>query len=154
MKRFLILLLSVTLLFSSCKSEDVKSSISLNSDSLNTAFSLNLSDEKYEGIIKVTQNNSMEITLNTPESISGISFTVSANSVDTTFEGIVIKYSDLPVKNVFSEFFQSVEKLKSVTEYTPENGFYKYSSNSFSAMIDARGNIVNLNFNNAEFTFT
>ena len=154
MKRFLILLLSVTLLFSSCKSKEVKSSISLNPDSLNTAFSLNLNDEKYEGIIKIAQNNSMEITLSKPESISGISFTVSENSVVTTYEGIVLNHSDLPVKNVFSEFLQTVEKLKTVTEYTPENGFYKYSSDSFCAMLDARGNIVNLNLKNGEFTFT
>ncbi len=149
MKRVFLLLLPIIFIFSSCKSEDVKSSISLNLDSLNTAFSLN--DESFEGTMKLNESNEICVVLSSPEIINGLTFTVSADSVKSTYDGVAVSQNSV---GIFSEFYDAIQILKSATNFTPKDGFYEFSSDDFNALLDARGNLISLQTENGNFKFT
>ncbi len=152
MKRIIYVMLIPLFLFCSCNEKMSESSVSMNPDSLNTAFSLKLKDVIYSGNIKLNDDNSLNIALNFPEEVDGISFVINDDDFTTTFEETVIQRTSSS-ENVFSRLYDALKTLRTEIHYTEITDGYEYKTDSFKAILDNKCNLKWIKMNDAEFYF-
>lgn len=152
MKRVLFGVLLIVLIFCSCNEGIEKSSVSLNLNSLNTAFSLRLNDETYSGDMKITDSGDIELAINTPEAISGITFIAGEDTIKSVYGETSITQESIDINNVFSQLYCAINELKSAAFAQTKEGF-EYNSSSFTAGLDSEGNLIYIKTQNGEFNF-
>lgn len=154
MKRVIVSILFIVLILCSCSNGVVKSDVLLNEDSLNTAFSLKTKGVIYSGEIKVNNNDEIELMFNKPETISGISFIITENSIKGMSGDVSVFSSDVITDTVFSELFNAVKILRTAEEiYKSSDGLYEYKHELFKVELDSEGKIITLTTKNGEFYF-
>lgn len=108
----------------------------------------------YSGEIKVNNNDEIELMFNKPETISGISFIITENSIKGMSGDVSVFSSDVITDTVFSELFNAVKILRTAEEiYKSSDGLYEYKHELFKVELDSEGKIITLTTKNGEFYF-
>ncbi len=147
MKRLVIALCLILVLFASCNTKNVKTGISLNRDSLNTGFSLKLKDTVYSGVMYYSEKNEYVFEFNEPEYIKGIIFSASDNKVSVTVDGVTSVCENPAVKPVICELTDSLEKITTKTEFAVKGELFEYSDGEILITLDKNCNLVKIKNN-------
>ncbi len=137
----------------SCEKNDVKGSVSLNLDSLNTAFSLEMKNSLYKGHMTFDGNELITMTFDFPQDIKGLTFEITGESVSVIYENINSSQPKSNLENVFFDLYNGVMLLKNNKEFTQNGEFYEYNGNQITAEIDKNGNVLLLSGSYFSFEF-
>lgn len=151
MKRIIATVLFILIIFSSCDNGIIKSGVSLNVNSLNTAFSLKVKDVVYSGEMKVVENNILTLTFSSPEEVEGLIIAANSNETVTEFENICLTATS--EDNAVSQLYKAVETLRTAKEFTHTPDGFELKNDDFSAVLDSQGNLKWMKVNNGEFYF-
>ncbi|MBP3327935.1 MAG: hypothetical protein J6L91_03395 [Clostridia bacterium] len=151
MKRFIAIVLFILIIFSSCDNGIIKNGVSLNVNSLNTAFSLKVKDVVYSGEMKSDKNGALTLLLNSPDDINGLVISVNGNETVTQFDKIRLPVSS--DDNAFSQLYKAVEALRTAKEFTHTPDGFELKNDDFGAVLDSQGNLKWMKVNNGEFYF-
>ena len=151
MKRIIATVLFILIIFSSCDNGIIKSGVSLNVNSLNTAFSLKVKDVVYSGEIKSGENGALTMMLTSPDDVNGLVISVNGNETVTQFDKIRLPVSS--DNNAFSQLYKAVEALRTAKDFTHTPDGFELRNDDFSVVLDSQGNLIWLKVNNGEFYF-
>lgn len=151
MKRIIAIVLFILIIFSSCDNGIIKSGVSLNINSLNTAFSLKVKDVVYSGEMKSDENGALTLMLTSPDDVNGLVISVNGNETVTQFDKIRLPVSS--EDNAVSQLYKAVETLRTAKEFTHTPDGFELKNDDFSAVLDSQGNLIWLKVNNGEFYF-
>ena len=151
MKRIIATVLFIPIIFSSCNNGITKSGVSLNVNSLNTAFSLKVNETIYAGEMKADESNGLCLTFSSPEEVSG--FVVRASENETVAEFDNVKLPPAKEDNAVSQLYRAVSALKTAENLSPVNDGYEYKNEAFSAVLDSQGKLKWLKVKQGEFYF-
>ncbi len=151
MKRIIAIVLFIPIIFSSCNNGIIKSGVSLNVNSLNTAFSLKVKDVIYSGEMKSGENGILTLSLGSPDEVNGLVITVNGNETVTQFDKIRLSVSN--EDNAVSQLYKAVEVLRTAEDFTNTSDGYELKNDDFSAVLDSQGKLKWLKVNNGEFYF-
>lgn len=151
MKRIIAIVLFILIIFSSCNNGIIKSGVSLNVNSLNTAFSLKVKDVVYSGEMKSDENGALTLMLTSPDDVNGLVISVNGNETVTQFDKIRLPVSS--DDNVFSQLYKAVEALRTAKEFTHTPDGFELKNDDFSAVLDLQGNLKWLKVSKGEFYF-
>ena len=151
MKRIIVAVLFLPIIFCSCNNGIIKSGVSLNVNSLNTAFSLKVNETIYAGEMRIDENNSLTLTMNSPNEVSGFVITINENEILTEFENVSLTLAERD--NVLMQLKKALNALRTADGFvnTPEG--YELKNADFSAVLDSQGNLKWLKVKQGEFYF-
>ena len=151
MKRTIIAVLFMPIIFCSCNNGIIKSGVSLNADSLNTAFSLKVNETVYSGEMRTGEGNNLTLALNSPDEVSGLVITINENEIITEFENVSMPL--MQQENVLMQLKRALSVLRTADGFvnTPEG--YELKNADFSAVIDSQGNLKWIKVKHGEFYF-
>lgn len=153
MKKLICLIILLCCL---CGCSDIKQDFSLNTDSLNTSFSMKTDELEIKGKMIFDSEMNMALTVTYPQNISGLKFDFNADTVTASFDGVCNTYkkNELPDEFIFMNVFNLIQNAVNQGGFIRNSdSSYEATSNGIKLIADKQGNITSATLKNGYILF-